>query len=59
MLHFVLLGAGANAIAGGMMLRGLAETWIAAGVVLVVLYPICVAFRAVKRRRPDSFLQCI
>ena len=59
MLHFVLLGAGANAIAGGMMLRGLAETWIAAGVVLVVLYPICVAFRAVKRRRPDSFLQYI
>jgi len=59
MLHFVLLGAGAMAITGGMMLRGLAETWIAAGVVLVVLYPVCLAFRAAKRRRPDSFLQYI
>ncbi|MCR9093165.1 MAG: heparan-alpha-glucosaminide N-acetyltransferase domain-containing protein [bacterium] len=59
MLHFVLLGAGAMAITGGMMLRGLTETWIAAGAVLVVLYPACVWFRRLKRRHPDSFLQYI
>ncbi len=59
MLHFVLLGVGAMAITGGMMLRGLEEAWIAAGLVLVVLYPICLWFRALKRRHPDGFLQYI
>ena len=59
MLHFVLLGAGAMATTGGIMLAGLAETWIAAAAVLVVLYPVCRWFRTRKRRHPDSFLQYI
>lgn len=59
MLHFILLGVGAMAITGGMMIRGLAEAWMAAGAVLVVLYPVCLWFRALKRRHPDSFLQYI
>ena len=59
MLHFVLLGGSAVAITGGIMQRGLSETWAAAGVVLVILYPICIGFRAWKRRYPKSFLQYI
>lgn len=59
MLHFVLLGFSAMAIGGGMQTGGLAETWIAAGVVLVVLYPCCLGFRALKRRHPQSWLQYI
>lgn len=59
MLHFVLLGAAAIAITGGMMLRGLTETYLAAAGVLVVLYPICIGFRALKRRHPRSVLQYI
>jgi len=59
MLHFVLLGASAMAITGGMMLRGLTETWLAAAGVLVVLYPLCVWFRGLKRRHPQSVLQYI
>ena len=39
MLHFVLLGGSAIAITGGMMLRGLPETYAATGAVLVLLYP--------------------
>jgi len=58
-LHFILLGGAAHAITGGMMLRGLAEAWIAAIVVLIVLYPICIGFRALKRRYPDGVLQYI
>lgn len=59
MLHFILLGASATVITGGMMQRGLTETWIAAVAVLVVLYPICRWFRTKKRQHPKSFLQYI
>ena len=58
-LHFVLLGGSAIAITGGMMLRGLPETYAAAGTVLVLLYPICLGFRALKHRYPKSLLQYI
>ena len=57
MLHFMLLGAGAMAITGGMMLRGLTETYVAAAVTLVVLYPACVGFRSLKQKYPKSPLQ--
>jgi hypothetical protein len=59
MLHFILLGGSAVAITGGMMLRGLNETYLAAGAVLVVLYPACIGFRALKRKYPKSLLQYI
>ncbi|MFK7895702.1 MAG: DUF1624 domain-containing protein [Myxococcota bacterium] len=58
-LHFILLGGSAMAITGGMMLRGLQETYIAAAVTLVVLYPICLGFRALKKKHPRSLLQYI
>jgi hypothetical protein len=59
MLHFILLGGSALAITGGMMQRGLPETYLAAAVTLVVLYPVCVGFRALKRRHPNSILQYV
>jgi len=59
MLHFILLGGLAIAITGGMMLRGLTETYVVTAVVLVVLYPVCLGFRALKRRYPTSVLQYI
>jgi uncharacterized membrane protein len=58
-LHFILLGGSARSTTGGMILRGLSEAWIAAVVVLIVLYPICIGFRALKRRYPDGILQYI
>lgn len=59
MLHFVLLGGAAVALTGDLMQRGLRETWTAAAVVLVVLYPVCLGFRALKRRHPRSWLQYV
>jgi uncharacterized membrane protein len=58
-LHFLMLGFSAVAITGGIMLRGLEETYAAAFVTLLVLYPVCVWFRALKRKHPTSFLQYI
>jgi len=58
-LHFPMLGFAAIGITGGLMQRGLTETWLAAGAVLIVLYPICLGFRALKRRHPRSLLQYI
>ncbi len=59
MLHFILLGGSAISITGGMMLRGLTETYVATAVVLALLYPICLGFRALKQKYPKSFLQYI
>lgn len=59
MLHFILLGGSALALTGGMMLRGLQETYIAAAVTLAVLYPVCTGFRALKKKYPRSPLQYI
>lgn len=56
-VHFPLLGAAAIWKTGGLMQRGLTEAWIAAFIALVVLYPICLGFRALKRRYPRSLLQ--
>lgn len=58
-LHFIVLGGSALAITGGMMQRGLVEAYLAAGATLVVLYPVCLGFRALKQRHPDSILQYI
>ena len=58
-LHFLVLGGSALLITGGMMQRGLAETYLAAGATLVLLYPVCLGFRALKRRYPTSILQYI
>ena len=58
-LHFILLGGSALAITGGMMKRGLPEAYSAAAATLVVLYPVCVGFRRLKQRFPNSVLQYI
>lgn len=58
-LHFLVLGGSAMAITGGMMQRGLIETYLAAAGTLVILYPICLGFRALKRRHPNSILQYV
>jgi uncharacterized membrane protein len=58
-LHFILLGGAAVAVTGGIMQRGLRETYIATIVVLVVLYPVCIGFRRLKQKHPKSFLQYI
>ncbi len=58
-LHFFVLGGSALLITGGMMQRGLAETYLAAGATLVFLYPVCLGFRALKRRYPTSIFQYI
>jgi len=47
------------ALTGGLMQRGLRETYLASIVVLVLLYPICIGFRNLKRKYPKSFLQFI
>jgi uncharacterized membrane protein len=58
-LHFILLGASAQIIAGGMRMHGLPETYLVAGIVVVVLYPVCGAYRAYKRAHPRGFAQYI
>jgi hypothetical protein len=59
MVHFVLLAGSAIIITGGTNLRGLTETYLAAGATIVVLYPACIGYRALKRKHPKSFLQYI
>lgn len=59
MLHFVLLGGSAFIITGGTNLRGLPETYMAAGATIIFLYPVCIGYRALKRKHPRSFLQYI
>ncbi|MDA9368103.1 heparan-alpha-glucosaminide N-acetyltransferase domain-containing protein [Flavobacteriaceae bacterium] len=59
MLHFIVLAAGLAVFGGGSMTHGLLETYGAAAVTLILLYPVCIGFRALKRRYPKSFLQYI
>ena len=58
-LHFIVLGGSALVITGGMMQRGLPEAYTAAAATLVLLYPVCVGFRRLKQRHPNSILQYI
>ncbi len=58
-VHIMMLGASAMALAGGIQLSGLKETYIATVVTLVVLYPVCIWFRNLKRKYPKSFLHYI
>jgi uncharacterized membrane protein len=59
MIHFVLLGSSSIAVTGGTSLRGLTETYLAAGATIIALYPVCIGYRALKRKYPKSFLQYI
>lgn len=57
MAHIMMLGGAAVAWTGGIGLRGLSETYIAAGLTIAVLYPICIGYRSLKIKYPQSFLQ--
>lgn len=57
MAHFVLLGGAAVAITGGIGQRGMTETYLAAGAVLVLLYPACIGYRSLRKKYPTSVLQ--
>jgi len=59
MVHFIVLGASAVIITGGTNLRGLTETYLAAAGTIIVLYPLCIGYRTLKRKHPTSFLQYI
>jgi uncharacterized membrane protein len=54
-LHFLMLGASKTFVETG----GLGHAYLGAAVVLVILYPICRAFRALKRKHPTSVLRFI
>ncbi len=53
--HFLLLGGAGRLMDKG----GLEMAYLGAAVVLVVLYPVCLGFRALKRRYPRSVLRFV
>jgi uncharacterized membrane protein len=57
MTHIAILGVSAIVINGGFGMRGLPETYAATGVTIVVLYPICIGYRALRRKYPKSALR--
>lgn len=59
-LHFVVIGASSEIFGNGGMAKppgGIREAFVVATLCLVALYPICLGYRAVKRRHPRSVLQ--
>jgi uncharacterized membrane protein len=54
-LHFMMLGASQAIVPRG----GLGTTYLGALAVLAILYPICLGFRALKRKHPTSLLRFI
>ncbi|MFP6654446.1 MAG: heparan-alpha-glucosaminide N-acetyltransferase domain-containing protein [Myxococcota bacterium] len=57
MAHMFILGGSAVAWTGGIALRGLSETYLVAGLTVILLYPACLGYRALKKRHPKSLLQ--
>ncbi len=57
MVHIMMLGASAAILAGGTGLYGLRETYIASATTIIVLYPVCLGYRSLKRKYPKSLLQ--
>lgn len=53
--HFLLLGGAGRLIERGELWRA----YVAATLVLVVLYPVCLGFRALKRKYPSSLLRFV
>jgi uncharacterized membrane protein len=53
--HFVVLGM----LTLFMERAGLGQTYLAALIALIILYPICCAYRALKWRYPDSLLRFV
>lgn len=59
LLHFPMLILAARQIMGSTGQGGLAETYAAAATILVLLYPVCLGYRRLKRAYPQSPLQYI
>ncbi len=59
LLHFPLLAIGGLAVFGRMASASLIATYVAALTVLVVLYPVCLGYRRLKRTYPKSLLQYV
>ncbi len=59
LLHFPMLAAASLGIFGRMGAASLAAAYTAALAVLVVLYPVCLGYRRLKRAYPTSVLQYI
>lgn len=57
--HFLVLGLAASWITGGIGRRGLADAWIAAALTVALLYPVCLGYRQLKQRHPESWLQYV
>ena len=55
--HIIMLSAAAVVWTGGIGLRDLSETYIAAGITVAVFYPICIGYRALRAKHPKSLLQ--
>jgi len=55
LLHFIILGGSA----GFFEKAGLGLTYLAAAAVLIVLYPVCIGYRALKRKYPKSLLRFV
>jgi uncharacterized membrane protein len=59
MLHFLGLGGAAMAITGDLGRLGLAEAYAGAGCALVILYPVCLAWRRYKTAHSRSWPQYV
>lgn len=59
MLHFVGLGAAAIVLHGGIGHAGLPEAYAATAIALVVLYPVCLAWRRFKRGHSRGWPQYV
>jgi uncharacterized membrane protein len=59
MLHFIGLLGAAIALSGNIGQYGLPEAAMATGTALVVLYPLCVGWRAYKRAHPRGWAQYV
>ena len=59
MLHFLGLGAAAFALTGGLGRHGLAEAYLATVAVLVLLYPVCLAWRRYKSSHSRGWSQYV
>ncbi|MEE2662800.1 MAG: heparan-alpha-glucosaminide N-acetyltransferase domain-containing protein [Myxococcota bacterium] len=59
MLHFLGLGAAAFALTGGLGRHGLAEAYLATVAALVLLYPVCLAWRRYKSSHSRGWPQYV
>ncbi len=57
MAHLIILGGSAVLWTGGVGMRGLSEAYLAAGITTALLYPVCIAYRALKVKHPKSVLR--